>query len=171
MGMAAVLRFELRNWIALASLIANLFTQPSLSQTAGKERAGLRLMGNAEDASRFIVAFELSEQNGFAFNWPFDSMRAAPYQTVVMVVEGMPRVRKGNHGNGESRDLVASRCVRINGRQQKPYRTVNRQTFFLVKLNEGRLRVSLSIPLGFTVDAQPKTVAVKLYQVRLRREQ
>jgi hypothetical protein len=169
--MAVFLTFKSRSWMALASLIAHLVTSPSLSQTAGKERAGLPSMGVGEETTRFIVAFELSEQNGFAFNWPFESMRAAPYETVVMAVEGMPRVRNGKHRHGEARDLVASRCVRINGRQQKPYRTANRQTVFLVKLNEGRLRVSLSIPPGFTVDGQPKTVAIKLYQIQLRREQ
>ena len=169
--MAAVLTFKTRRWIALTTLIAHLFSPPSLSQTAGKERGGLSSMGFEEESNRFIVAFELSEQNGFAFNWPFESMRAAPYETVVMAVEGVPRVRNGRHGQGEFRDLIASRCVRINGRQQKPFRTLNRQTFFLVKLNEGRLRVSVSIPPGSTVDGQPKTVTIKLYQVQSRREQ
>ena len=87
-----------------------------------------------------------------------------------MVVEKMPRVRDENNG-GESELLIASRDLKINGRRQKPYRIVNRQTFFLVKLNEGRLRVSLWIPRGVTVDAHHKTAAIKLYQVQFRREQ
>ncbi len=161
--MAAFLRLKSRNWIALASLIALLFTRPSLSQTAGKERAGLPSIGDSQESSRFIVAFELTEENGFNFTWPFESMRPSSYETVVMVVEKMPRVRDETNG-GESEPLIASRDLKINGRRQKPYRVANKQTFFLVKLDQGRLRLLLLIPSGMSLDPEHNVARIKLYE-------
>ena len=80
-----------------------------------------------------------------------------------MVVEKMPRVRDETNG-GESEPLIASRHLKINGRRQKPTRIANRRAYFVVKLDQGRLRLSLSIPTGMSVDAENKIVRIKLYQ-------
>ena len=159
----AFLSLKSRNWIALASLIALLSTQPSRSQTAGKERQGLRSMGDAKESNRFIVAFELTEENGFKFTWPFESMPPSSYQTVVMVVEKMPRVRDETNG-GESEALIPSRDLKINGHRQKPYRVANKETFFLVKLDQRRLRLLLLIPSGMSLDPEHNVARIKVYE-------
>lgn len=159
--MADFLTLRSWHWTALASLTVLLFTQPSLSQT---ERAELALMGDAEESSRFIVVFELTEENGFTFTWPFESMRPSSYETVVMVVEKMPRVRDESDG-GESELLMASRDLKVNGRRQKPSRIANGRAYFVVKLDQGRLRLSLSIPAGMSLDPQHNIARIKLCQV------
>lgn len=146
-------------------LMILLFTSDCFAQGDIKSRVRALLVNNVEERGRFIVAFELSPENGFDFTWPFESMQPAPYEAVVMAVEKMPRVRDENNADDQSEALVASRCLKINGRLQKPHRVVNRQTYFLVKLKEGRLRVSLRIPPGFVLDPQHKTAAIKLYEV------
>jgi hypothetical protein len=141
-----------------------LYTQTFFSQIGGKTRAEPPSMGDVEESSRFIVAFELTEENGFNFIWPFESMRPSSYETVVVVVETMPRVRDDNNG-GESELLIASRDLKFNGRRQKPSRIANRRAYFVVKLDQGRLRLSLSIPAGMSVDPENKTARIKLYQL------
>ena len=140
-----------------------LSTETFFSQIGGESRSGLPMISDSQESSRFIVAFELTEENGFTFTWPFESMRASAYETVVMVVEKMPRVRDETNG-GESEPLIASRHLKINGRRQKPTRIANRRAYFVVKLDQGRLRLSLSIPTGMSVDAENKIVRIKLYQ-------
>jgi hypothetical protein len=140
-----------------------LYSQILYSQIGGKSRSGLPLMNNSQESSRFIVAFELTEENGFNFIWPFESMPPSSYETVVMVVEKMPRVR-GETSGGESEPLISSRDLKINGRRRKPYRTANTESYFLVKLDRGRLRLALSIPPGMTVDPDHKVARIKLYE-------
>ena len=162
--MLTLLSFKPRNWIALPGLLTVLlFTQLSPSQTPRNERAGLHSMADAEESSRFIVAFELTEENGLSFTWPFEPMRPSSYGTVVVVVEKMPRIRNEING-GEAEPLIASRDLKINGRRQKPSRVTNRQTYFVVKLDQGRLRLSLSIPAGMSLGLEDKIVRIKLYQ-------
>ena len=154
---------KLINWGALFGLMVFVLIQIPLPHTDGKDRARSP-SNNTQESSRFIVAFELSEKNGFNFTWPFEPMRPAPYEKVLMVVEKMPRVR-GEKGGNESEPLIASHHLKINGRRQKPYRITNKPAYFLVKLDQGRLRLSLSIPPGFTVDRRHKTALIKLYQL------
>ncbi|HET9532840.1 MAG TPA: hypothetical protein VFQ92_20970 [Blastocatellia bacterium] len=154
--------FRFIHWGAVFGLMALIFIQIPLPHSEGKGSAG-SASENAQESSRFIVAFELCEENGFNFTWPFEPMRPAPYEKVLMVVEKMPRVQVEKNG-GESEPLVASHHLKINGRRQKPYRITNKHTYFLVNLNQGRLRLSLSIPPGFTLDRQHKTASIKLYE-------
>jgi hypothetical protein len=141
------------------------------SEAGGNSRGGLRTMRIAEETSRFIVAFEMSPEHGFNFTWPPESMQPAPYKTVLMVVEKMPKARAENNANTEFKPLIASHHLKINGRPQKPYRVVRGQVggqceqkqIFLVKLNQGRLRLSLSIPPGLTLDNVQNTVSIRLY--------
>ena len=162
--MTPFLSFKSRNGMLLASLIVLVFTLPSLSQRAGKERGAPPSMGDAEESSRFIVAFELTEENGFSVIWPFESMRPSTYETVIVVVEKMPRVRDDSKGV-ESELLIASRDLRVNGRRRKPSRIANRRAYFVVNLDQGRLRLSLSIPAGVSIDPENNTARIKLYQL------
>jgi len=170
--MAAFLSINSRNWIASVSLLTSLLTQASLSQTSGKGREGPPKIGNTEESSRFIAAFKLNEENGFSFTWPFESMPPSSYETIVMVVEKMPRIRNGKNGSVDSEELLASRRLRINGRHQKPYRVLrvwdgdnaSQKQFFLVKLENGRLRLSLPIPEGMIVDVGHEAAKIVLYK-------
>jgi hypothetical protein len=154
---------RLINWGAIFGLMVLIFIQIPSPLSEGNGSAGPP-SESAQESSRFIVAFELSEENGFNFTWPFEPMRPAPYEKVSMVVEKMPRVR-GEKSNDESEPLVASHHLKINGRRQKPYRVTSKHTYFLVKLDQGRLRLALSIPPGFTIDGRHKSALIKLYQL------
>lgn len=138
-----------------------LFIYTLVSQTEWK-RDELASSINIE-GRQFIAAFELSEDNGFVLSWPFESMQSAPYERVIVVVEKMPRIRDRTAGN-ESIVLSAAQCLRINGRRQKPYRHTNGQTHFLVKLENGRLCVSVLIPVGKALDPDNKVARIKLYR-------
>lgn len=82
-----------------------------------------------------------------------------------MVIDRMPRARDESGFNRKSKPLVVSGNLKINGRLQKPHRITAGQTYFLVKLDAGRLRLSLSIPPGWGLDPEHKTARIKLYQV------
>jgi len=161
--MPAFLSVKSRKWISLPAFVAILFAQHSPSQTSRSERAGLSSIADVEESSRFIVAFELTEENGFKFTWPFEPMRPSSYETVVMVVDKMPRVRNEING-GEAEALFASRDLKVNGRRQKPTRITNGRAYFIVKLDQGRLRLSLSIPAGMSLGLENKLVRIKLYR-------
>jgi hypothetical protein len=148
----------------MSALTTALFLEASFLQADGRSGSQPPPEKDAGQANSFIVEFELSEENGFDFTWPFESMKPAPYDVVIMAVGKMPRVWNENGGK-ESQQLVASRHLKINGRTQKPHRTANKQTYFLVKLDQGRLRISLFIPPQFIVDPQHRTASIKLYQV------
>jgi hypothetical protein len=110
------------------------------------------------------VAFELSPEKGFSFTWPYESLRPAPYDAVLMVVETMPRVVDRDTG---PRLLKASDWLRVNGRLQKPLPNSNlsdQRQRFEVRLNQGRLRFSLTFPRGLVIDRQYRTARIKLYE-------
>lgn len=112
----------------------------------------------------FIAAFEMSPETGFTFTWPYESMRPAPYLTVLVKVKKLPAVFYENRR--QSRPLLATRSLRVNGKLQTPLRgktdKVSQQ--FAVRLHEGRLRFSLEIPEGATVDPRFKTARIELYE-------
>jgi hypothetical protein len=103
-------------------------------------------------------------EKGFNFTWPYESVRPAPYETVLMVVETMPRL---TDREGRSRVLRASDSLRVNGRLLRPLPNSNpsdpRQRFE-ARLSQGRLRLSLTIPRGFVLDRQYRVARIKLYQ-------
>ena len=149
--------------LLLAGLAIALLCEPSFSQTrVTPHRAAPQV--RTSETNRFIVAFELSPEKGFAFTWPYETMRPAPYQGVLMVVETMPRVLDRD---GRARSLRASESLKVNGRLQKPLpsgRSSDRTQHFEVRLSQGRLRFSLVIPEGFTLDRQYRAARIKLYQ-------
>ena len=120
---------------------------------------------------RFIAAVDWSVDRTPEFVWPFESMKPAPYESVRMVVESMPRSVNGGRKDRAAEPLVASRHLRINGRLQKPIRVIRstsnqpEQQEFMVKLDQGRLRLKLVVPAGTIFDRRHAMVKVKLYEV------
>ena len=151
--------------LLLAGLAIALSCEPLFSQTRVTPRQPAPPVRTSE-TSRFIVAFELSPEKGFAFTWPYETMRPAPFESVLMVVESMPRVLDRDR---RSVSLRASESLKVNGRLQRPLasgKSSERAPQFEVKLIQGRLRFSLVIPEGFTLDRQYRTARIKLYQTR-----
>lgn len=149
--------------LLFAGLAIALPCEPSFSQNRATTRPPPPQVRTSE-TNRFIVAFELSPEKGFSFTWPYETMRPAPYDSVLMVVETMPRVLDRD---GRPRTLRASDALKVNGRLQKPLpsnRSSDRTQQFEVRLSQGRLRCSLVIPEGFTLDRQYRTARIKLYQ-------
>ena len=149
--------------LLLMGLVIALLCETSSSQTRGASRSQAPPVRISE-TNRFIVAFELSSAKGFIFTWPYETMRPAPYDSVLMVVETMPRVMDRD---GRARSLRASESLKVNGRLPRPFasgRSSDRAQQFEVKLIQGRLRFSLVIPEGFTLDRQYRTARIKLYQ-------
>lgn len=159
---------ESLGWIGRSSLLMLVLTQATFPQSNGRARPPKNLSG-ARHTSRFIVAFELSPERGFTFTWPLESMRAAPYERVLMVIERMPRVFDDLGKARKSKPLVASRHLKINGRLQRPLRSRGNEREsneqFLVKLDQGRLRLALAVPPGVSLDPPHRTAGIRLYQV------
>lgn len=120
---------------------------------------------------RFITAVDWSVDRTPEFVWPFESMKPAPYESVRLVVESMPWSVIGGRKDKASEPLVASRHLKINGRLQKPIRVIRstsnqpEQQEFLVKLDRGRLRLKLFVPVGTIFDHRHAVLKVKLYEV------
>jgi hypothetical protein len=158
----------------MSGLMILLFAQNSFLQSGERNPDRPPSTSRAEENSRFIVAFELSPEKGFTFTWPLESMRPAPYETVLMVVERMPRVLGEKSKGKRSEPLLASRHLKINGSFQKPLRSsragrgatlVRGLEQFLVKLSQGRLGLALSVPSGVSIDPKHQTARIKLYQL------
>jgi hypothetical protein len=154
----------------LAVAITVVVPQASYSQTGGNGGGSLHSRTAERRSSTFIVAFELSPRKGFSFTWPYESMRPAPYKSVLVVVEEMPWVRSVRGGGDRPIALAASKQLRINGRDLEPIRkrsAADKQASierFLVPLDRGRLRFVLSIPAATTIDTLHSTARIKLYQ-------
>ena len=156
---------KLGDRLLLAGIVIALLSEAPLSQTRIPPRP-LNSPTKASEPHRFIVAFELLPERGFAFTWPYETMRPAPYESVLMVVETMPRVFDGD---GRPRSLRASESLKVNGRLQRQLpsnKSSDRTQQFEVRLSQGRLRFALVIPEGFTLDRQYRTARIKLYQTR-----
>lgn len=156
---------KLDDRLLLVGIMMALLTEASLSQTRIPPRTPNPPI-KASETNRFIVAFELLPEKSFAFTWPYETMRPAPYESVLMVVETMPRVFDRD---GKPRSLRASESLKVNGRLQRPLpssKSSDRSQQFEVRLSQGRLRFGLVIPVGFTLDRQSRTARIKLYQTR-----
>jgi hypothetical protein len=103
--------------------------------------------------------------------WPDESMRPAPYETVLVVVEEMPRARGAQNQGGRFATLPARKHLTINGRALEPIRNqpggahgVNSRERFRAPLDHGRLRFALSIPAQTALDPMHDTARIKLYK-------
>lgn len=116
----------------------------------------------------FIVAFELRPEKGELL-WPPTTIQPYPADQLLLLVERMPRVREAQNSSGESQPLAAEKHLRINGSVPKPVKANSkggaRKQYFLVNLDQGRLRLSLFLPPGSQLDPQFKTAAVRLFQI------
>jgi hypothetical protein len=115
---------------------------------------------------QFIAAFEWSVEKRKEYVWPFESIRPAPYESVRMFIDQMPRVWPEKGGAQNSVPLSAVRCLQVNGNKlPKPHRSAGSREEFRVSLDGGRLRLSFSLPPGFKLDSNYPTVRIRLYQV------
>jgi hypothetical protein len=149
------------------SLLIAQFSPPHRSEMRNAPASATQRCGG------FIVAFELSEENGFDITWPHEAMRPAPYEAILIVADKMPRVLDVRGRHGRSRPLLASRHLKFNGQLHRPLSLIrpqggagqaNQKERFLVRLNEGRLRLTLSIPPRLSLDPQHRTARIKLCQ-------
>jgi hypothetical protein len=149
--MTSIDSYRLRGSMLLSVLLAFIFTPLTFSQT--------------ETRNRFIVAFELSEAKSLNFTWPYESMRSAPYDRVLIKVKKMPRVF--DEHRQLSRPLRATRYLKINGAFQRPLRvrTAESGEQFEVTLHQGRLKFSLSKPERTTFDPQYKIARIEVYEI------
>lgn len=156
---------EVKNKAAVLWFMTVFFAAVSFSQTAGSYRSKPPANGGAEDNNRFIVAFELSPEKGFTFTWPYESMRPAIYDTVLMKVKRMPRII--NEYTRQSKPLLASRTLKVNGALQKPLhlKTNGMPEQFEIRLHQGRLRFALMLPERATLDPQDKVARIELYEI------
>jgi len=121
-------------------------------------------------ARRFIVGFELSAEKGLSLVWPLPAMPPSGYKSILMVVETMPRIyRQG--GQSEPCDyLSAHRHLSVNGRtlpagKKPPSAVPSDPQEFLLELQDGRLRLTLTIPSGWGIDPQHNAAVIKLFEV------
>jgi hypothetical protein len=123
-----------------------------------------------EPERRFIVAFELRADTRQEFVWPHPTFPGAAYDRVLLAIDEMPRVRSWD---GQFEALRASDHLRINGRFPDTTDTgrvpaanqQRRSEEFVVKLDAGRLRVSLVLPPRAEIDPRHRRVHITVYEV------
>ncbi len=155
--------------LALVWLVGFCIPGPSSAgQTNGAEGPSPRL-----SPEQFIAAFELTPKGDFRFTWPPDSMRPAQYQTVTLVVERMPHAWDPKHRGERPTRLRARDHLRINGQPATALHkgaglhkveSAESTERFLVRLDQGRLRVALSIPPGLKLDPSHNDARIRLYR-------
>ena len=117
-----------------------------------------------DQEGEFIAAFEWSVEKQTDYVWPFESIKPAPFKSVRMLVEQMPRAWPTRGRVRDSSSLSAYRSLKVNGnRLPKPQRNGAREEF-RVYLEKGRLRISFSVPSGFKVEPKSAMVRVRLYR-------
>ena len=127
---------------------------------------------HAVDRSAFIVAFELDAARREEFVWPYPSFPRAKYASALLVVDDMPRVRVVS--TGQFQTMTAARHLKINGRLPEATDVVGcspsgRETTceeIVVKLEAGRLRLSLVIPADLEMDPPQQRAHITLYETR-----
>jgi hypothetical protein len=148
-------------------------TVPGTSSMAANQANGPDVASGRASPDQFIAAFNLTSKDGFCFTWPPDSMRPAPYDTVLLVVESMPRVWNATRRDRRLIQLKARDHLLINGRPARSVpesagdsqlRLPDSAEPFLAKLDHGRLRILLSLPAGLDLDASRNTVRIRLYR-------
>lgn len=143
------------------SIVVNQSTDHSLAQKAFTESAHTE---GLDQKKQFIAAFEWSVEKQTDYVWPFESIKPAPFKAVRMLVEQMPRAWPESGGARGSTSLSAYRSLKVNGnRLPRPQRNGSREEF-RVYLEEGRLRISFSVPAGFRLDTQNAIVRIRLFR-------
>lgn len=124
---------------------------------------------NLAEHGEFIAAFDWSVERRRNFVWPFESLKEAPFDSVRMVVESMPRAWPEKRGDKTSLPLSPYYCLQVNGRPLPKPRAPDSEREFRVTLERGRLRFSFSLPSGFRLDSRYTLVRITLYRVRKQR--
>ena len=142
--------------IAVSQSIDHNLAQKAFAESA--ETEGL------DQKDQFIAAFEWSVEKQTDYVWPFESIKPAPFRSVQMLVEQMPRAWPERGGARDSSSLSAYRSLKVNGnRLPRPQRNGSREEF-RVYLEKGRLRISFSVPAGFKLDTRSAIVRIRLYR-------
>ena len=143
------------------SIVLSQSVEHNLDQKAFTESAHSE---GVDQRDEFIAAFEWSVHKQSDYIWPFESIKPAPFKSVRMSVEQMPRAWPERGGARGSTSLSAYRSLKVNGnRLPRPQRNGSREEF-RVYLEKGRLRISFSLPSGFKLDSQSATVRIRLYR-------
>ncbi len=152
-------------WPGVLGVTILLGCPTAVAQSRSSNPSGSAVEHGAEHG-RFIAAFDWSVERSRNFVWPFESLPPAPYDSVWMVVESMPRAWPEKRGEKNSVALSAYCCLQVNGRPlPKTERVTDLQKEFRVSLEQGRLRFSFSLPSGFRLDSRYTLIRIKLYQV------
>ena len=157
-----------KSWLALAWLAGISFPGSfTANQTNGNKTPSTQV-----SAEQFIAAFELTPKGDFRFTWPPDSMRPAHYERVLLVVEKMPHAWDAKHQEGRPTQLRARDHLRINDHPptalanmagQPQAQSAESAERFLVRLDQGRLRIRLVIPPELRLDPLHNHARIRLY--------
>ena len=152
-------------WLRALAFTLSLGCSIAVSQSTSwnpREPVGANLAERRE----FIAAFDWSVERSRNFVWPFESLKPAPFDSVWMVVESMPRAWPEKRGNKGPIPLSTYCCLQVNGRSlPKPQRVTDSQKEFRISLEQGRLRFSFSLPSGFRLDPRYTLIRIKLHHV------
>ncbi len=156
-----------KSWLALAWLAGiSLPGSFTANQTNGNKTPSTPVL-----AEQFIAAFELTPEKDFRFTWPPDSMRPAQYERVLLVVEKMPHAWNVKHQEGRPTQLRARDHLRINDHrptalmaEQPQVQSAESAERFLVRLDQGRLRIRLVIPPELRLDPLHNNARIRLYR-------
>lgn len=158
------------SWFSVLGFTLLLGCSTAFSQSRNWKPAELVSESNAE-YREFIAAFDWSVERSRNFVWPFESLKPAPFHSVWIVVESMPRAWPEKRGDKTSVPLSAYRCLQVNGRSlHKQQRVTDSQKEFRISLEQGRLRFSFSLPSGFRLDSRYTLIRIKLYRVSKTRQ-
>jgi len=138
-----------------------LASSPACSQSWSEAAAEL-----GAERGEFIAALDWSVERSRNFVWPFESLPPAPFASVLLVVDSMPRVLPEKRGNKPSVVLSAQCCLQVNGRSlTKSQRARESQSEYRISLERGRLWFSFSLPSGVKLDPRYTLIRIKLYQI------
>jgi hypothetical protein len=119
--------------------------------------------------ARFVVGLAFPAEHSQGVTWPYESLPPAPYDWLVMVVDEMPRA-PGIRGE----TLAPSRDLRVFGRPPQPTGALTQRVadlpgqpgrHFAVRLEQGRLRLSLAPANGRRMTDAHGFVRVRLYHL------
>jgi hypothetical protein len=137
---------------------------PALSQSLDRSFTHEAATEMVMQKDQFIAAFEWSVEKQTNYVWPFESIKPAPFKSVRMLVEQMPRAWPEKGSSRGSISLSAYSSLKVNGNKlPKPQRRGAGEEF-RVYLEKGRLRFSFSVPSGFKLDPQDAIIRISLYR-------
>jgi len=162
-------QYTFHRWLGAVGCLILLSGSIVVTQSVDRNLAQRDFTGRADtervdQKDLFIAAFDWSVEKQTDYVWPFESIKPAPFKSVRMSVERMPRAWPERGGGRGSASLSAYRSLKVNGnRLPRPQRNGSREEF-RVYLEKGRLRISFYLPPGFKLDTQSAIVRIRLYR-------